>query len=284
MVMESPRNHSSALQEIRDRVYMLSLGNAYLCEDVFLRKIGSAIASRLRAVSEDITAIKKRFPGKFADDVDTETILKGLYAKAKELQNPHAAMNDKCAAGELGRELEKTVQDLTRAIKRITAKVEGSLPGYTKKDAAKALFDRAKTPASTAVSSVVGLIFKLIIFLLILAMGPFVYLLVTMQREPALIEQIKTREAQIRAQREIIASLEKEKAQITRQIQELRQGEGVREDKITIMDLNVAVHGLDEKRSKSEVEIANLEQEISEDRAKIEEIQKKPFLQRLLRR
>jgi hypothetical protein len=284
MAKESPHNHLSALHEIRDRAYMLSLGNAYLCEDVFLRKIGSEIASMLKTLSEDIVAIKKRFPGKFADDVDTETLLKELHARAKELQSPSAAMNDKCAAGELGRELEQAVQNLTQAIKRVTAKVEGTLPGYTKKDAVIAVLDRAKAPAGIAVSSVAALIFKVFIFLLILATGPFVYLLVTMEREPALLGEIKKHEAQIRSQKEIIASLEKEKAQINRQIEELRQEEGARQDKITIMDLNVRVHGLDEKRSKSEVEIANLEDKISEDQAKIEYIHKKPFIQRLLRR
>jgi hypothetical protein len=284
MATESPKDHLRALHEIRDRAYMLSLANAYLCEDVFLRKIGPEIASKLKTLSSGIIAIKKRFPGKFADDVDTETLLQELHAKAKELQSPDAALNDKCAAGELGRELEQIVQNLTRAIRRITAKVEGTLPAYTKKDAVIAVLDRAKAPARIAASSVVALIFKVIIFLLILAAGPFIYLLVTMEREPALMQDIKQHEVQVRSQKEIMASLEKEKAQIVRQIVALRQEEEARQDMIKIMDLNVKVHGLEDKQSKAEVEIANLEDKISEDQAKIEEIHKKPFIQRLLRR
>jgi peptidoglycan hydrolase CwlO-like protein len=283
MDQESPHNHISALQEIRDRAYILSLGNAYLCEDVFLRKIGTEIVSMVKRLSEDIIAIKKRFPGKFADDVDTETLLKELYARAGELQNPDSAMNDKCAADELGRELEQTVQDVTQAIKRITAKVEGTPPEYTKKDAVIDALGRAKAPASTAASSVFALIFKVVVFLLILATGPFVYLLVTMEREPALLDEVRKNEAMIRSQREIIASVEKEKSEINRQIEELKRKEEDRQDKIAIMDLNVRAHGLDEKRSKSEVEIANLEEKINENRAKVEEIHKKPFIQRLLR-
>jgi hypothetical protein len=284
MAQQSPHNRLSALQEIRDRAYLLSLGNAYLCEDVFVRKIGTEIVSMVKALSEDIIAIKKRFPGKFTDDVDTEALLKELHARAGALQNPDSAMNDKCAAGELGRELEQTVQDLARAIKRITAKVEGSLPEYTKKDAVIAVLGKAKAPASIAASSFVRLIFKVVAFLLILATGPFVYLLVTMEREPALLGDVRKNEALIRSQREIIASLEKEKSVINRQIEELRRKEEDRQDKIAIMDLNVRVHGLDDKQSKSEVEIANLEEKIKEDKAKVEEIQKKPFIQRLLRR
>ncbi len=262
----------------------MSLGNAYLCENVFLRKIGTEIVSLAKRLSEDIVAVKKRFPGKFADDVDTGTLLKELHARAGELQNPDSAMNDKCAAGELGRELEQTVQDLNQAIKRITAKVEGITPEYTKKDAVIAVLSRAKAPASIAASSVVRLIFKVVAFLLILATGPFVYLLVTMEREPALLGEVSKNEGLIRSQRQIIASLEKEKSEINRQIEELRRKGEDRQDKIAIMDLDVRAHGLDEKRSKSEVEIANLEEKINEDRAKVEEIHKKPFLQRLLRR
>jgi septal ring factor EnvC (AmiA/AmiB activator) len=284
MAQESPHNHLSALQEIRDRAYILSLGNAYLCEDVFLRKIGTEIASMVKRLSEDIIAIKKRFPGKFADDVDTETLLKELYARAGTLQNPDSAMNDKCAAGELGRELEQTVQDLTRAIKQITAKVDGVPPEFTKKDAVISVLGKAKAPASVAASSFVRLIFKVIVFLLIIALGPFVYLLVTMDREPALLNEVSKNQALIRSHREIIASLEKEKSELTRQIEELRRKEEDRQDKIAIMELEVRAHGLDEKRSKSEVEIANLDEEIKEDKAKVEEIHKKPFIQRLLRR
>jgi cell division protein FtsB len=284
MAQQFPPNHLSALQEIRDRAYILSLGNAYLCEDVFLRKMGTEIVSMVQRLSDDIISIKKRFPGKFADDVDTETLLEELHARGEKLQNPDSAMSDKCAAGELGRELEQTVQDLTRAIKRITAKVEGSLPEYTKKDAVLDALGRARAPASTAASSVVALIFKLVAFLLILATGPFVYLLVTMEREPALLAEMSKSEALIRSQRAIIASLEKEKSEINRQIEELRQKGEDRQDKIAIMDLNVRAHGLEEKQSKSEVEIANLEEQINKDRAKVEEIHRKSFIQRLLRR
>jgi hypothetical protein len=286
MARESPQNQLSALQGIRDRAYMLSLGNAYLCEDIFLRKIGSEIGSLLKTLSEDIIAIKKRFPGKFADDAGTEALLAQLHARAEDLQSPNVAMNDRCAAGELGGELEQIVQNLSQAIKKIADKVDGTLPEYTKKDAVMAVLDRAKTPASAAVSSVASLVFKVAIFLLvllILASGSFLYLFVTMDREPALLEEIKNHEAQVQSNKEMIASLEKDKAQLTRQIQEMKWEDAAREDKITIMELNVKVHGLEEKQSKSEVEISNLEDQISACRAKIEEIHKKPFIQRLLR-
>jgi chromosome segregation ATPase len=284
MAKVTSANHLRVLHEIRDRAYLLSLGNAYLCEDVFLRKIGSSIESMLKRLSDDIAALKKKFPGKFADDVDTKALLEKLHSKARALQKPDAAMNDQCTAGELGRELEQAVADVTQAIERIRAKVEGKLPEYTKKDAVIAVLGRARDPAGTAASSVVGLVLKVFLFLIILAAGPFVYLLVTMEREPALLEDIKKSEALIRSQREIISSLEKEKGEIHQQIEALRREEGARQDKISIMDLNVRVHALDDKRGRAEVEIANLENRIEQNKAKIEEIQRKPFVHRLLKR
>jgi hypothetical protein len=159
MPQESSKSHFSALHEIRDRAYLLSLGNVYLCEPVFLVKIGNEIESLLETFGEEILFIKKRFPGQMASDVDMGTVVEDIRSVAQDLKDPDTGLDDKCTAGEIGRELEKSVEALTSAVKTLIAKVEGELPEYSKKDAVLDALGAAKTPAR-AVSSTVALIVK----------------------------------------------------------------------------------------------------------------------------
>jgi hypothetical protein len=43
-----------ALHDIRDKILVLSLGNAFLCEEVFLKKTGIAIESQLDNLRQEI--------------------------------------------------------------------------------------------------------------------------------------------------------------------------------------------------------------------------------------
>jgi hypothetical protein len=70
-----------------------------------------------------------------ASDVDMGTVVEDIRSIAQDLKDPDTGLDDKCTAGELGRELEKSVEALTSAVKTLIAKVEGELPEYSKKDA-----------------------------------------------------------------------------------------------------------------------------------------------------
>jgi len=283
MTQESPITHFSALHEIRDRAYLLSLGNVYLCEDVFLRKIGHEIQTLLDKLGEEILSIKRRFPGQLASDVDMETVVEDLRSITQDLKNPDPGLGDKCTAGELGRELEKSVAAVTSAIKALTARVEGELPEYSKKDAVLDALSVAKTPARV-VSSTMTLILKGLILLLLLGLGPLAYLLLSVDTEANLRKVISRSEAHISSVRERMASLEQERAGIIRDIESLRGDDAAREDRIATMDLSLKVHSLDDKLAQAEVEIANQEEIIKANLARIEEIRAKSFIQRLVNR
>jgi hypothetical protein len=283
MTQESPTTHFNALYEIRDRAYLLSLGNVYLCEDVFLRKIGNEIEALLERFEEEILSIKRKFPGQLASDVGMETVVEDLRSITQDLKNPDPGLDDKCTVGELGRELEKVVGALTSAVKSLIAKVEGELPEYSRKDAVLDALSVAKTPARV-VSSTMALILKGVILLLLLALGPFAYLVLTMDTEARLMKEMSRSEARISSARERMASLEKERAEIIVKIETLKGDNPAREDKITSMDLNIQVHGLDDKVAQAEVEIANQEEIIKANLARIEEIRDKSFIERMLDR
>jgi len=269
----------AALHDIRDKAILLSLGKAFLCEEVFLIKIGHAIDESLEHLREDILSLKMRFVGKFVEDVDTDSILDELHSQATFLQNPDRRVTDKCTVGTLGAELEETVGVLTQAIRTIKGKVEGEVEEYTKKEA---VVKGAKT-AGSLVSSVVSLVIKLVVVLFLLALGPAIYLGVTMDREGSLQNQIAESKAYIQSQRAQIESLRKERDALSGRI-ESSQGDNLsRQQKLEIMDLNVKVHGLDQRVHKAEAEITEHERVIKLSQQKIQEIKAKPFLQRFLR-
>jgi hypothetical protein len=269
----------ASLHDIRDKAILLSIGKAFLCEEVFLMKIGHAMDESLEQLREDILSLKMRFVGKFVEDVDTDSILDELHAQAQLLQTPDKRITDKCTVGTLGEELEQIVQTLTEAIKTVKGKVEGEVEEYTKKDA---VVKGAKT-AGSLVSSLVSVAIKTVVVLVLLALGPAIYLGVSMDREGSLQKQIVESKAHIQSQRARIASLTTGRDEIAAKI-ESSQGDNLsRQEKLEIMDLNVKAHDLDQKVHKSEAEITEHERMIKLNEQKIKEIKSKPFLQRYLR-
>jgi hypothetical protein len=279
------RSELNALHEIRDIALMLSLGNVYLCEEPFLKKIGHAVDRVLEDLHGEILSLKKRFPGQFAQDIDTDAILDDFHAKAEQLQNADAAINAKCGGGQLGRELEEMVSTLTAAVKEVTFKVEGKLPGSARRYSLLSLFNPFKA-LGRLVSTFSSLVVKLALFIIILAIGPFAYLFISMEKEGSIQKAIDQSRAYIQTQRQTIVSLDQERAEIAKQIEamRLREDELSRQEKIEIMEINVKAHALDQKRQAIEVEIASHEDKIAKNLEKIEEVKKKSFLQRLFRR
>jgi hypothetical protein len=269
----------ASLREIRDKAILLSIGKAVLCEEVFLKKIGHAMDESLDHLREDIFFLKMMFVGKFVEDVDTDSLLDELHSQAKLLQSPDRRVTDKCTVGTLGTEMEEAVQALAVAIKTIKSKVEGEVEEYTKKDS---IVKGAKSSGSL-VSSVVSFVIKTVMLLLLLALGPAIYLGVTMDREESLQKQIDESKAYIQSQRAQIASVKKERDELAARA-ESSQGDTLsRQQKVEIMDLRVKVHGLDQKVHKSEAEITEHERMIKRNQQKIDEIKSKTFLERFLR-
>ena len=269
----------ASLREIRDKAILLSIGNAFLCEEVFLKKIGHAMDESLDHLREEIFSLKMMFVGKFVEDVDTDSLLDELHSQAKLLQSPDRRVTDKCMVGTLGTEMEEAVQTLAVAIKTIKSKVEGEVEEYTKKDS---IVKGAKS-AGSLVSSVVSFVIKTVILLLLLALGPAIYLGVTMDREGSLQKQIAESKAYIQSQRAQIASVRKERDELAARAESSKGDTLSRQQKVENMDLSVKVHSLDQKVHKTETEITEHERRIKMNQQKIEEIKLKTFQQRFLR-
>ncbi len=99
-----------ALSEIRKDSLLLSIAREYLCEDIFLIKIGKDIELNILRLKDDIISLKKKFPGKFATEVETDSILEKINATALALIEPGIEIKENCRSGELGRKLESDSQ------------------------------------------------------------------------------------------------------------------------------------------------------------------------------
>ncbi|MEJ2726736.1 MAG: hypothetical protein P8175_19295, partial [Deltaproteobacteria bacterium] len=131
-----------------------------------------------------------------------------------------------------------------------------------------------------------GLVVKLALFVIILALGPLAYFFISMEKEGSIQKAIDQSQAYIQTQRQALSSLEQEREQLAKEIDALRSQEDElnRQEKIDIMELNVKLHSMDQKRQAIEVDITSHENEIAENLERIKEVKKKPFLKRLLKR
>jgi len=274
----------ASLDDIRDQVYLLSIGNAYLCDAPVLKKIGLAIDSRLDELRGEILSLKKKFPGKFESEVDTEGILQELRDAARQLQKADDSGDGQDNVGALGEKLEKMVQSMTEAIRAVQTQVEGTGLKYTAKDAVLGLLkDRQPIPRRLSaainpanVMKLLGLIFLLMIIL-------FFSLFLTMEREGDLITATGLDEGAIRSRQKTVSELISQRDEMYKRIEAIKTDNMSRREKIDIMALSIEAHEMDERIQNLLVEIKRYEERVRENRKKISQMEQKSFLRRLIR-
>ena len=282
--MASDRQESfRSIHGIRDAALMLSIGNAYLCDAVFLKKIGLTIDTRLRELKSDISSLKKQYPGKFVKEVEADQVLEGIQNTAQRLQEPDQDITKKCSVGELGRELETSVDALVDTVDALRMQVEGELEGYTKKEAILTQVGRVKSRGHL-ILVLFSLAFKVIGVLILVGVMVFSYLYFTMESEEALLKELDQSKSHVEAQMKLIARLEGERTEITGRLDSIPGGELNREEKVEVIDLNMQVHKLDERVHSAEVQIDIHKRKIKDMEKRVTEMREKTFLQKLLRK
>lgn len=282
--MDSNRQGSlRSIHGIRDMALMLSIGNAYLCDAVFLKKIGLTIDTHLKELKSDISSLKKQYPGKFEKEVEADQVLEGIQMTAQHLQEPDKDITKKCSAGELGRELEASVDVLVETVNAIRIQVEGEVEGYTKKEAILAQVVRVKS-VGHLIAVLVTLAFKVIGVLVLVGAMVFSYLYFTMESEEALLRELDQSKSQVEAQMKLIARLEGERTEVAGKLDSIPGGELDREGKVEVINLTMQVHKLDERVHSAEVQIDLHKRKIKDMEKRIAELKDKTFLQRLLRK
>ncbi len=275
-------NRFQGIREIRNGAYLLSLGNAYLCEAPFLIKIGENIHSQIDGLKGDITAIKDQFPGKFLAEIDTDAVLAEISALSLHLQNPDQALNEKCTIGELGNELETLLEKLTTTLDSLRNQVEGRGLTYSTKDSFLAMFGGVRQSGGYAASRL-KMMLKVIGVVIVLCAVAFFSLFLTMENEKDILGKITAHQAHIRSQQEILSELDREMQALIEQAAPLEKDNATRQEKLEYIELNMKIHDLEQRRQQVQEQIQTQRNEIKTDQAEIKAMKKKSFLERLLR-
>jgi hypothetical protein len=280
--MENTQYDSGALNKIRENALLLLIGKGYLCEDVFLIKIGKSIEQNIIKLKDDISSLKKVFPGKLKTEVDTELMLKNISATAKSLIEQSDDIKKNCTAGELGHQLTAYTKSIGDAFNTLKIQVLGSAAVYQGKTSFSRIFAGSKD-SLRAFGNILMMGAKILSLLIIIAVASFLYLYFTMEKEGPLLERITESQSLISDRQEAISQLESRKIELLEQKNWLEDGTIDRGDKLALMNLEMEIQSINQRRDSLEAQIIALQKKINANLEKIEEVNKKPFLKRLLR-
>jgi uncharacterized protein (DUF3084 family) len=265
-----------SLGRIRDNALLLSLASAYLCEEPFLIKIGRSIDVHLEKLREDISSLKKKFPGRFTNEVDTDEIIDDIHSTAQNLIEPDDELNEKCTVGELGRYLETSVINLSDAINVIRGQVDGSSASYSRAESFLKLPGWLR-PLWNSTRNATIVLLKILIGLILIAVLPCAYLILTMETEGSYVKEIATHQTQIQAQEDIVSQLNQKKEELSLKINALEKGTPSRQDKVEIMDLEIEIHKIDEGLQQAEYEIDTHTKNVMAYQRRVKELKATPF-------
>lgn len=278
MAAASENAFDDAMREVRDRALLLGLGKEYLCAPPFLKKYGRELGNALSALQKDIQTLKKKFPGRFAQEVDTDRILEGMRELAQRLEASDAAIQEQCAAGRIGQDLEDRLKTLSDAVKGVRLQVEGAPRGYTGTEAVAGAVLRA----GGAFRGGLGWTVKALGFLLLLGIGVFFFLFFTMEKEAKYITSIERNQAQVKQLQNDLAGIESRLTPLEERVKYMEGRILTREEKLRFMEMELALRKLEKKARSTEGEIDQHLHTIQEAEEDLRRLRQKGFLERLL--
>ena len=278
-----PHDIEKAIKAIQNIAIMLTGATEAICEGRILKRFSGEIEANLERLETDIASLKKKFPGKFPETLKPDSSLSKIRDIAIILGEDNADIEAKCRKGDLGNELTTRVVELKGIVKDIWDTLSGKVSGYSFTDRV-ADYGRKIRSSLLGLSPLVSNTGRIILAALLVTIFAFVYLFLTMESEDALLKGIKDDRAIIEKQKDTLARQRKEYEEIREKIKSLDKKKLGREDKIQRLDLSMEERKIKDFIDKTMLSIETREKEIAEKRRGIEEIRKKSFPQKLLRR
>lgn len=281
--MADSQTYLQSLGELRNDALLLVVANAHICEDHFIVKIGKSMYKNAQILKDDISRLRKDYPGKLSREIETDSIINKINETAQSMLQPSEDLIQQCASGQLGHQIETEVKSIAGAVKEIRDQIEGKGLTHDKKTSGPVLSNHLENVWDSLENKVMAGL-KVLLGVLVIAALAFGYLFLTMERGSKIQKNLDVSEAHISGQRRIISELESEKEKLMARIEGIEKKDLIREEKIEILDLKVDLHGIDEKIHSANMEIEQYNEKISKDRTRLDEIKRKSFMERLLRR
>jgi molecular chaperone GrpE (heat shock protein) len=277
------RNTLKGLHSIRDMALLLSMANTHLCEEVYLKKAGLAIDNHLEQLGSEISSLKKKFPGQFVKEVDTDQVFENFHGIVGRLQEPDKETLKKCSTGALGLELENVVNVMGHALDAIQKQVEGKLGTYTKADESVLTLTEWIKFIGRQIFALSNFTVKITGAAVSILLVVFVSLFLSMDSQQDLLDKISHYQTLIQGQLAIVSSTDAEKERISKELDLIGEGELSRQERTRVLDLTIEVHEINEQALSARAEIEAYQKLIGELEEEIDEMNKKSFLGRLFR-
>jgi len=279
----NPQETEKTIKAIQDIAIILTGAAEFVCEVRMLKRFSRNIEENLEKLENNIALLKKKFPGKFPETLEPATSLSKLRDLAITLRGDNADMEAKCRSGELGNELILRTTELNAITKDILDALRGKISRYTIVDKIAGYGGRVKS-FLLSLSPLVSNTGRIALAAILVVGFSFAYLFFTMESEDVVLKSIKNDLSYIEKQNEILAKQRKEYNEISEKMKSFNQAEMSREDKIEWLNLSI-----EERKSSVLIEqimlsIETSKKKIAEKNKKVEEIRKKSFFQKLLKR
>ena len=279
----NPQETEKTVKAIQDIAIILTGAAEFVCEGRMLKRFSRNIEENLEKLENNIALLKKKFPGKFPETLNPDASLSKMRDLAITLKGDNVDIEAKCRSGELGDELILRATELKAVTKDILDALRGKISRYTIVDKFAGYGGRIKS-FLLSLSPLVSNIGRIVLAAILVIVFAFVYLSFTMESEDVVLKGIEKGLSYIEKQNDMLAKQRQEYNEITEKIKSFDQAEMSREDKIQWLNLSIK-----EKKSRVDIEqimlsIETSKQKIAEKNKKVEEVRKKSFFQKLLRR
>jgi molecular chaperone GrpE (heat shock protein) len=270
------------LHGIRDMALLLNMANSHLCEEVYLQKVGLTVNNHLEELKTDISDLKKKFPGQFVKEVDTDQVIENFQGIVRQLQEPDKETLKKCQTGALGLDLGNVVNVMEHTLEAIKGQVEGELGSYSKIESVLALTRWIKS-IGYQLLALSTLTFRIVAVAIGILLVVFASLFLSMDSQKDLLDKISQYRSHIQGQLAILSNADDEIERINKELDMIGEGGSSRQEKTRVLDLTLEIHEINEQALSAQAEIDVYQRRIDEMEKKINEMNKKPFIARLLR-
>jgi len=277
--MADSKHNEKALIGLRKSALLLLMGNKYLCSEVFLKKIGNYIKEDLIKLEKEIVTLKKSFPGKFINEVDTDGIIGKIRSNAAAMMETDKGNHNSDFLVTLGSTLEADLKAVEEAIGLIRLQLKGKSTSYS---AVSNIVRQTKDIGELLRNMFIGAI-KIGGVLILVFIMALLFLYVTMPKEGIYQKKITKSEIRVAVLQQQISIFNDEIKAVSLKIKAMEDNADLRAQRIEILNLDMEIVELKDQIDNAEAEIETLEKTVMESQQVIETLRSTPIVNRILR-
>ncbi|MFZ0449824.1 MAG: hypothetical protein WAL98_11340 [Desulfatiglandaceae bacterium] len=272
----------ASLSELKDWIVLLDMAGEYLCDGLVFQKMAMAIQKSLEVLKKRSEELKEQFVGRPLHDIDIDEPLEKLSAFSNRLGEADDHMNSHCREGKVARELEDRLDFLKQRLNALKDRVDGQVAPYGAGDSLDNILVRLKTLSHLLVSTYKKAT-RISLAIFLIGLIAFVSLFATMESQTAVLKEIQTGRSLIRSTKARLADIQAREDKLHSKTTRMELYVMTREDKISILELDLRSHKLNEQKEKIQAELDLQEKTLDRNVNKLEAMRRKSFLARLFR-